>query len=311
MDHQMLAQIRESAINGITKYLGNEKTNEFILKAEARLEKYAKLWQLSQLCFMPTETVNLLFECESALYGACVLKLCIPGPEVATEINCLRAYDGHGYVKLWDYTLEDDLLLLERVTPGQQMWAVNDYKERAWLMAHRIKDLHFIHCEQGKYPTYHIWLTDIHKKLTAMGNMDDMLIYLNKALHIYDELKQKYKRSCLLHGDMHQENMLLNSHGSYTIIDPKGVVDDPVMETARFLMNEVSCDIEKMRAIQEMVSIMSPIIGIPEADIFKSMYIDAALGQSWTFDEHFPNQQAYEQSKKEALGICEFVHGFL
>ena len=64
-----------------------DKTDDFFLKAVARLEKYQKLWQLSRLVFMPTNTVNLLFECDSENYGQCVLKLCIPGPEVATELR--------------------------------------------------------------------------------------------------------------------------------------------------------------------------------------------------------------------------------
>jgi len=76
------------------------------------------------------------------------------GPEVATEINCIRAYYGNGYVKLWEYSLEDGTLLLERVTPGTQMWATTDYKEQARLMAQVIKNLHFIQCEQGEYPSY-------------------------------------------------------------------------------------------------------------------------------------------------------------
>ena len=37
-----------------------------------------------------------------------------------------------------------------------------------------------------------------------MDNMEDALFYLNKAIQTYDELKQKYIQSCLLHGDMHQ-----------------------------------------------------------------------------------------------------------
>ena len=307
MHGHTIAQIQECAREGIAKYLG-DKTDEFLSNVEPLLEKYTKQWQLSRLTYMLTHTINLLFECESAIYGPCVLKLCISGPEITTEVNCLRAYDGSGYVKLWDYSLVDDILLLECVIPGQQMWAVTDYKERARLMAQRLKNLPFITCKQGGYPTYRTWLTGVHKKLTSMSGMDDIMFYLNEAIRVYDELKHTHKRSCLLHGDMHQENMLLNPQGGYTIIDPKGVVDDPVMETARFLLNETPCDKEK---IHEMVSIMAPVIGVPEADMLKSMYIDAALGNSWTFEEHFPSQAVYEEKKREAIEGCRFAYELL
>jgi len=298
--------IPESARQGIYKYLGDE-TNEFLSQAGKCLEKYKDRWRLSHLSFMPTNTVNLLYSCVSGLYGNCVLKLCIPGPEVATEINCLRAYDGKRYCKLWAYDLTDDIMLLEQVTPGDQMWAVDDYRKRAQLMAMTVKGLP-IPYDKGQYPTYLSWMERIHRIITGMGGLEDVLFYLNKAMEIYAGLKRRHCRACLLHGDLHQENMLLNSKGGYTIVDPKGVVDDPVMETARFLMNELPCDENRIR---EMVAIMSPIIDIPEKDILESMFVDAALSNSWCMEEHYPTQEAFEKEKQNVLETCKFVYGLI
>jgi len=305
--YELTVEVKEKAREGLEKYLGAD-TDRFIANAEVLINKYIKQWQLYQLHYMVTNTVNMLFTCDSAIHGQCVLKVCLPGPEVATEINCISAYEGKGYVKLWGYNLSDSILLLERVAPGTQMWAVKDYKQRAQLVAKTIKNLPFVQCNQGKYPTYKTWMKGIHKKLRCMGGLDDALFYLDKALGIYDEIKEKYNRNVLLHGDMHQENLLLNHQGNYTIIDPKGVVDDPIMETARFLMNEIPCKPEKIYA---MVSLMAPIIGVEEADMLKSMYIDAALGQCWTFEEHFPTREAFNKSKHEVLETCNFVHSLL
>ncbi|MCL2360439.1 MAG: aminoglycoside phosphotransferase family protein [Defluviitaleaceae bacterium] len=284
------------------------ETDGFLSRVDGLIEKYSQKWQLTDLNYMLTDTVNLLFSCKSTLHGLCVLKMCIPGPEVATEINCIQAYNGQGYVKLWDYDLSDDILLLERIEPGNQMWDVQDYKERARLMAELIKTLPFIKCPQGEYPNYKIWMEGIHKYLTNIGGMEDVLFYLNEALRLYSELKQQYTRSCLLHGDMHQENLLLNQQGSYTIIDPKGVVDDPIMETARFLNNELPCSKKK---IQEMVAIMAPTIKVPKDDMHKSMYIDMALGCCWTLEEKFISQESFEKAKSEVLADCRFVYEFI
>ena len=292
---------------GLYKYLG-DKADEFLLQANARLEKYTAKWQLTNISFMPTNTVNLLFSCESAIYGPCVVKMCIPGPEVATEINCLLAYDGKGYCKLWAYDLSDDVLLLERVIPGSQMWAVTDFKERARLMALTVKGLPIPWDKQHNYPTYLSWMEKIRHTLTAMGGLEDILFYLNKAMEIHAELKVKYTQPCLLHGDLHQENMLLNSNGGYTVIDPKGVIDIPVMETARFLLNETPCDESKIR---EMAAIMGLITGFPEDDILKCLFIDAALGNSWCMEEHYPTLQAFEQAKNEAIEVCKFAYGLV
>ena len=297
-------EIPENVHGRIFKYLG-DKTGDFLTSAERRLEKYSGLWRLNNLTFMATNTVNLLFSCESELYGSCVLKMCIPGPETATEINCLKAYDGKSYCKLWACDLSDDVLLLERVIPGDQMWAVEDYRERARLMADTVKNLPVPYKGTEKFPSYLSWMKNIHAKLTGMGGLDGVIRYLNKALNVYSELKQNYSQSCLLHGDLHQENMLLNSKGGYTIIDPKGVVDDPVMETARFLLNEMPCDENK---ILEMAEIMAPVICIPAKDILKSLFIDAALSNSWCMEEYFPSTEAFEKKKAEVIETCEFVY---
>jgi len=306
--------IPEDTKQGLYKYLG-DKTDEFLSQADTRLTKYTQKWQLTNISFMPTHTVNLLFTCESALYGSCVLKVCIPGPEVATEIGCLLAYDEKGYCKLWAYDLSDSILLLQRIIPGSQMWAVPDYKERARLMAWTVKNLHIPWDGQTQYPTYLSWLEGIHRTLSNKGkrmgnadavrNMEDLLFYLDEAMKTYIELKQRHPQVCLLHGDLHQENMLLNSQGGYTIIDPKGVVDAPVMETARFLLNELPCEQSKIR---EMAAIMSPIIGICEKDILKSMFVDAALGGCWCMEEHYPTQEAFEKEKQSAIESCKFVY---
>ena len=299
--------IPESARQGVYKYLG-DKTDDFLSQVDKRLEKYIDVWQLSNLSFMPTNTVNLLFSCESGLYASCVLKMCIPGPDVTTEVNCLRAYDGKCYCKLWAYDLSDNVLLLERVIPGDQMWAIEDYRERARLMAVTVKDLHVPYNGPEQYPTYLSWMERIHCKLTNMGGLEDVLFYLNKAMEIYTGLKQHHRQSCLLHGDLHQENMLLNAKGGYTIIDPKGVVDAPVMETARFLMNETPCTEDK---IIEMAGIMSPVINIPVADILKSMFVDAALSHSWCMEEHYSTKTAFEEAKRSVLETCKFVYGMV
>jgi len=314
--------IPEDTKQGLYKYLG-DKTDDFLSQVGIRIEKYTKKWQLTDISFMPTDTVNLLFSCQSALYGSCVLKVCIPSPEVATEANCLLAYDGKGYCKLWAHDLSDDILLLQREIPGDQMWAVPDYKERARLMALTVKNLHIPWDRQKQYPSYCSWLEGIHCTLSKMDkrtgnagavrNIESLLFYLNEAIKIYAELKQRHPQVCLLHGDLHQENMLLNSQGGYTIIDPKGVVDAPVMETARFLMNEVPDPLtaDGAHRIREMAAIMSPIIGISECDLLKSMFVDAALMNSWTMEEHFPTQEAFEKEKQSAIETCKFVYGLI
>ena len=121
-------------------------------------------------------------------------------------------------------------------------------------------------------------------------------------------MKKKHLQEYLLHGDLHQENLLLNSRGTYTIIDPKGVKGIPAMETARFLLNETPYDEEKLK---EMVATIAKIIEIPECDILHGLFIDAVLTGSWTMEEHVVSEMEFEENKREVLTACKFFEQLL
>ncbi|MCL2497009.1 MAG: aminoglycoside phosphotransferase family protein [Symbiobacteriaceae bacterium] len=305
-----------SARLSVRKYLG-DAGDSFLDATGELVSKYGELWRLSELSFLDTQTVNLLFTCTSELYGSCILKACLPGPEVVTEINCLRAYAGKGYVRLWADNSEDNILLLERIIPGEQLGAVADYRERTRIMAELVHNLPCPWDGQTPFPSYRIWMEELQRNLQAMPDAQEMLDYLQEARRIYDQLHQRYDRRYLLHGDLHHANMLLNAARGYTIIDPKGVVDDPVMETARFLLNEVAGpdfplnEASVARQLREMVAIIAATIGTPQEDILKSLYIDTALSKGWDLEELYPDPQAREDVIQKALATCKFVYGLL
>jgi streptomycin 6-kinase len=197
---------------------------------------------------------------------------------------------------------------MEQVSPGYVLWEVEDYRERAKIFVKLLKDLPIIWDGNGNYPTYRTWMEELRVKLINLGDREDIIFYLDKALEIYDELKRTYSRKYLLHGDLHHENMLSDSSGGYKIIDPKGVIDDPVMETARYLLNESSLEADE---ILEIINIISSATDIPKRDVTKSMYIDAALSQGWTFDKPFADPNKFAEEKQEALDFCAFVYGLL
>ena len=296
--------IPESAREKVYRYLGG-KADDYLARTDERLKKHAELWRLSDISLMPTNTVNFLFACESVLHGSCVLKMCVPDSEVAAEIKHLLFYNGKGYCKLWEYDLADRVLLLERIFPGDQLRAVKDYRERARLLAMMVKEMPAVYSGAELFPSYLSWMEESYLKLSGMGDLEDMLYYLDKAIDIYSNLKCRHKQACLLHGDLHQENMLLNAEGCYTIIDPKGVVDDPVMETARFLINELPCAEDR---IIEMAGIIGSVTGVSVEDVLGSMFIDAALSESWSVGNIYPTIAAFEEAKRNALDNCEFVY---
>jgi streptomycin 6-kinase len=299
--------IPQSAKQNLIKYLGKD-ADSFLERAQELLAKYSYEWQLSSITYMPTGTVNLLFSCDTKEHGSCVLKLCIPGPEAALEINCLKAYEGSRFCKLWAYNCDDGIMLLEKITPGLQLWSERDFRKRALIFANLLANLHRTYPKQGIYPSYLSWLEGIKNRLCAMPSCEEFVVYLDLAIQEYIKIKQRYTRLCLLHGDLHQENLLQNSTGGYTIIDPKGVVDDPILETARFILNELPCESNQ---VLEIITIISSITAIEENDILRCLFIDTVLSNSWSMEECYPTLIAFEDAKQKSLTTCGFVHGIL
>jgi streptomycin 6-kinase len=59
----------------------------------------------------------------------------------------------------------------------------------------------------------------------------------DKAEKLYAELCASMAESVLLHGDLHQDNVLSAEREPWLAIDPKGVIGEPVFETGPLLRN--------------------------------------------------------------------------
>ena len=58
-----------------------------------------------------------------------------------------------------------------------------------------------------------------------------------KAELLADKLLATQTKEVLLHGDLHHENVKLNSRGEYVCYDPKGFIGDPAYELGTTLKN--------------------------------------------------------------------------
>ena len=122
----------------------------------------------------------------------------------------------------------DGLLLLERLIPGSSLknhFPAKDL-EAATIAAELISKLPKVTSPQ-KYHFPHLrdWLATLDK------NWKISKPYLQKARKLRDQLLVTSNYERLLHGDFHHENILLH-HQDWLIIDPKGVIGDPIYEAA-------------------------------------------------------------------------------
>lgn len=170
-----------------------------------------------------------------------VLKVVWPHPEAAHEADGLRAWAGHGAVRLAEARSFDGAaaLLLERCLPGsalarrpehEQDLIIADLLRRLWIKpaeAHPFQPLRAM-CEQ--------WAGRFERKpgICASG-LDPGLA--RAGITLLRELPASAARQVLLCTDLHAGNVLAAARQPWLVIDPKPYVGDPAYDVTQHMLN--------------------------------------------------------------------------
>ncbi len=195
---------------------------------QKKVEQIAALWELDNL--HPFANLSYNYVLEGYQKGSpIVLKISLDELSLDKEAKALTACADYGAVKVLARTKE--AVLLQRAVPGNSLKAQfpkghpNAIKI-ACDVANRLhqaplpKDNHFPHIKD--------WLTTLDKEWNIPR------LHLEKARTLKNLLLKTQSTSVLLHGDLHQDNILSND-GNWLIIDPKGVIGSPINEMWAFV----------------------------------------------------------------------------
>lgn len=81
--------------------------------------------------------------------------------------------------------------------------------------------------------------------------------------------------------------MLLNERGTYSIIDPKGVIGPEIFDLPRYILNERDFIEEKAceEYIISIVKMISKALDYPIEDILKVYFIEVMLANVWCIED--------------------------
>jgi len=160
--------------------------------------------------------------------------------EFPSQPEALRHFGGHGAVQLLAYDERDEAMLLERLKPGTSLRAVEDDEaaisaavavmRRLWRP---LPEQHYL------FPTVNDWgraFADV-RKLYDGGTGPFPVAMFDKAEKLYAELCTSMTEPVLLHGDLHQDNILSAEREPWLAVDPKGVIGEPAYEVGAILRN--------------------------------------------------------------------------
>jgi streptomycin 6-kinase len=172
-----------------------------------------------------------------------VLKISFPEPESEHEGSALAHWDGRGAVRLLAHDPERRALLIERCSPGDQLWAVEDDDEvtvAAATVMHRLwrpppidHPFRLLANEAAR------WAVDLPSQWSGLGRPFEQRL-VDEAVAACLELSGSQDVSVVLHQDLHAGNILRAAREPWLAIDPKPLVGERPFDAAALLRDRLS-----------------------------------------------------------------------
>lgn len=282
----------------------------WLVRLPTILAQCAEHWNL--VSFAPVAALSYNFVAAVTLRDGreAILKIGVPNPELTTEIQALRCYQGRQAVRLLDADLDNGALLLQRLRPGTPLTTLQDDAAATAIAAQLMRDLPIPAPAEHQLPTLECWATAFaHYRRRFPGNSGPLPPrFLEKALALFGDLQRSAPPSVLLHGDLHHDNILSHGEQGWLAIDPKGVIGDPAYEAARFQHNPLSLfrsSVNLQAVVEQRGEILSALLGIDQTRLFAWAFFDAMLCACWCVEEHSADWRLFLSSAQILDGLVD------
>lgn len=271
-----------------TENIINRFGTSYYEKVVRDVEEYAMRWNLTSIQCIPSYSANVVFMCYSEDYGHAVLKIGNPSSrQILTEIHALRQYNERRFCKVFAADIENGILLEERIQPGSTLREESSLDKRLSVFCSLYQDLHVTPEKPEIYPTYTEWVSRITEYMSKRQDFIELYAHMKKVNDICLSVSTIYSQKKLLHGDFHHDNILLGFDGEYIIIDPKGVIGDPVFDVPRFILNEFDDELtdDTYRKIKHIITIFEKKLNIPSHILKQCLYVETVMGICWCVED--------------------------
>ncbi|HKG12549.1 MAG TPA: aminoglycoside phosphotransferase family protein [Pyrinomonadaceae bacterium] len=186
---------------------------------------------------------NYVARADGADGARLVLKICFPDDEAPTEREALRLFEGRGAVRLVGADEGRSALLLERLEPGTKLSDLCDTDDAGATSAAAsvMRSLRRPAPDAHEFPSVADWGEGFGRHRArfegASGPLPARLF--DEAETLFRELNDSAGEPVLLHGDLHQGNIISARREPWLAIDPKGIVGEAAYEVGALLRNPI------------------------------------------------------------------------
>ena len=204
-----------------------------------------------------------------------VLKLSFPSERVDREADALRAFAGRGSVALLAYDASASAMLLERAEPGGQLAQLceSDDERATSIAAGIVRTLGRQVPANSGFPLVETWHSDMQRILKRIELPPLVRALASDALAVATELMTSSSQNLLLHGDLHQFNILASGE-RWLATDPSGVVGERECEIGPLVLNPVA--LLRRPGLRELVTRRI-------SQLCDEVGLDGRRGRGWTY----------------------------
>jgi len=208
-------------------------------------------------------------------------------------------------VRLLDYDAENEVLLLERLEPGTSLRMLENDEEAISIAASVMRQLWRPVPASHSFPSIIDWgagLVRLRQRYNG-GSGPVPVKLLEEAEALFAELSTSMAEPVLLHGDLHQDNILSAGQQRWVAIDPKGLIGEPAYETGAILHNFLPDLLQQPqpgRILARRVDQFSEELGFERARVRGWGIYEAVLSAWWTIEDS-------DQVWDEALVCAELL----
>jgi len=256
------------------------------------INKYVTKFNLNNLRVHEALSINLILYAECQEFGAIVLKIGLPvfSELIYRESLALEEFNGIGACKCYYKNLDDGIRILERLVPGETLHSIDDREERVKAFCNVALALDVKLSHHISLPFYREILDRSIKQSDEQPErfkvLKELIIIAN---NLYKEIEDMGLPKYLLHADLHHDNILTSGVGRKAI-DPHGFLGEKVLETARFIENEISKQEINKDNILGVIGLIAKYFSEDRFLICKALFIDYVLSTCWDIEMSFPDE---------------------